>query len=75
MKSMPRSAKLFMVSFYGLIIVLIVIVKYSPLEMSWLVLIISVLIGHQAVERLFGFAREGKIHAKGKSAFDILPEK
>lgn len=73
-KSIPRSVKLFMAAFYGLIIILVIIVKYSPLEMSWLVFIISILVGYIVVDRLFSFAREGKIHTKSKSRFDVLPD-
>lgn len=76
-RSMPRSARLFTAAFYGLIIILAIVIISTPLEMSllgFIVSVISLLIGYYAVQRLFSIAKEGRIRTKGRSRFDLLPD-
>lgn len=73
-RTMPRSAKISMIAFYGLIVVLILFVKYSPIEMRWLIFIGSVLAGFFAMDRVFARAKMGKNRIEGRSLFDVLPD-
>ena len=73
-RTMPRSAKISMVAFYGLIVVLILFVKYSPIEMRWLIFIGSVLAGFFAMDSVFARAKKGVKGIEGRSFFDVLPD-
>lgn len=73
MSAMPRSAKILMAAFYGLIAALIIIVKYGPLEIKWVVFIGSVFIGFIAMSGLYARAKSGKIRIERRSIFDVLP--
>jgi len=72
--TMPRSAIISMVAFYRLLIVLILIIKYSPIEMRWLIFIASVLVGFLVMNKVFLQAKKGEIRADGHSVFDVLPK-
>ena len=72
-RTMPRSSKISVAAFYGLIIVLILNVKYGPIEMRWSIFIGSVLAGFFAMDLVFARAKTGKIRAEGRSLFDVLP--
>ena len=72
-RTMPRSTMLLMAAFYGLIGVLILFMKYGPFEMSWLLFLCAVLAGFIVMDRVFVWAKAGKIRSEGQSFFDILP--
>lgn len=74
MRTMPRSAKIAMTSFYGLIVILVLFVTFGPLEMKWLVFIPFTLAGFALMEWAFSLGKAGKIHVKRKAIFDIQTE-
>ena len=73
-QTMPKSGVISMIAAYGLIIVIILIVKFSPVEMQWFIFIGAILVGFMAMDRIFTLARKGKIRVEGQSFLDILPK-
>jgi len=73
-RTMPRSVKISLATFYGLIFVLVLFVKYSPIEMKWLIFLGSVFAGFILMDLVFSRAKAGKIRIEGRSFFDVLPD-
>ena len=73
-RTLPRSATISMAAFYGLLIVFILIIKFSPIEMRWLIFLGSVLVGFFIMNNIFIRAKKGKIRVEGNSVFDVLPK-
>lgn len=53
LQSAPRSAWLALVSFYGLVAMLVVVVKVSPVTMRWWPFLGSILLAHVAVGLIY----------------------
>jgi hypothetical protein len=73
MQTMPRSRMILLIAFYGLIAVLILIVKYGPIEMNWWILIGSISTGFVVMDFIYYKAKKGKLRIEGHSIFDVLP--
>ena len=73
MQTMPRSRIILLIAFYGLIAVLILIVKYGPIEMNWWILIGSISTGFVVMDFIYYKAKKGKLRIEGHSIFDVLP--
>lgn len=73
-RTMPRSATISMAAFYGILIVFILIIKFSPIEMRWLIFLGSVLVGFFIMNNIFIRAKKGEIRVEGNSVFDVLPK-
>lgn len=70
-KATGRSAKIAMGLFYSLIAMLIVVLYYSPVEIIWSILLISVMIGYGITHKIFSLAKAGKIRAEKQTFLDI----
>jgi hypothetical protein len=64
--NMPPSAFLSMIAVYGLVIVLIVIVKFSFVKMEWAVFFIFFFAGFAILQYLFYLATKGKMGTNWK---------
>ncbi|MDQ4075914.1 MAG: hypothetical protein M3220_06655 [Chloroflexota bacterium] len=65
--SMPRSGRLAMGTFYGLIAMLVIVLWYSPVRMNWWILLGSILAGSLISQWTFALAKAGKIHLRGST--------
>lgn len=71
MQSMPKP---FQRAGFGMsifVILLIIVLIFSPIYMNWLIFIISVLVGIVVFKLIFYLAKAGKIKIVGESFFDI----
>lgn len=70
--TMPRSWRLLMAALFGLIVVLVLVVTFSPIEMSWIVFVVALVVGYLAAARVFASARAGRIRTDRDSDLDIF---
>lgn len=64
-KLLPRSGKAALLAFYGLIAVMIIFIRFSPVTMNWWAFLGSLFAGYTAVDLIFNAARKGKLKARG----------
>jgi hypothetical protein len=65
-KLMPRSGWMAMLSFFGLIAVTILFIKFSPLTMNWWAFLGAFFAGFVAAKHAFESARAGKLKPSSK---------
>ena len=60
---MPRSQQLVVLTFYGLIGIMVAVIKLSPVVMNWWVFLGSVFAGFLVAQFVFWLARTNRIRA------------
>ena len=63
--SLPRSGRVAMAAFYGLVVMLLVVLWYSPLEVVWWILLVSIFAGFMVSEYVFTRARSNARARRG----------
>lgn len=70
-KEAPGSTKIAIGLFYSFIAMLIIVLYYSPVQMIWSILLMSVMVGFVLTNKIFSLAKAGKIRAEKQTFLDI----
>lgn len=71
--SMPKLYQRAILGTGVLVIMLIIVLIFTPIHMNWLIFIVSIIGGIIIYELIFYLAKAGKIKVSGESFFDIPP--
>jgi ABC-type multidrug transport system fused ATPase/permease subunit len=68
MQTASSSFKLTLIALYGLVIILLIVLRFSPIDMIWWLFLVCLLLSFMVTERLFQLAKAGKFSTSERTS-------